>query len=149
MSNIESFLAEEWSKEMIRSWKYPENRLTKEEYMDNLKYIDRIKSNTTRYYSIMENVNEIVAVGMVEYIENEKPFISKVIVKFESRGKGYGGKLIEKILTEVETRPIWLRADLEKTPFYNKFGFIVTDSYVESMTVNPEHIHVHYIMKLE
>ncbi|WP_159641669.1 GNAT family N-acetyltransferase [Erysipelothrix anatis] len=77
--------------------------------------------------------------------DNDFIQIRKFATLPEYQNKGYGTTLIQHVLVS-ESRPIVLNARLEKVPFYERLGFIPTDttftrhglSYT-MMTFNPNH----------
>lgn len=135
-NEIIEFLGQEWSKQMKLTW-------DKRNWIHRYKfdYMLNLNRTITDYICVRDSKNRIVAAGI--FLDR---FLRRIIVKDSERGKGYGKRLIYKMLSEIENRPIWVRCDLELVGFYQKFGFDLIDTRLE--TKNGVY-HVHCYMKLE
>lgn len=133
---IIEFLCQEWPKQMKLTW---DKRNWIHPY--KFEYILKMNRKMTKYICIRDSKNQIVAGGT--YLDR---FLRRIIVKDSERGKGYGKRLIYKMLSEVENRPIWVKCDLDLVGFYQKFGFKLIDTRLETKN---EVDHVNCYMKLE
>jgi citrate lyase synthetase len=118
-TEILNFLEREWQNEMIRrdtrlsNWKSPYEIKS---YLDWLKQ----QKNVQFFKVIDRNSGEIVSAGSL--LDGS---IKDIIVKFSERGKGYGKRLVEIILKDVKSRPLFLQAMPTYRKFYEKLGFNV------------------------
>lgn len=65
------------------------------------------------------------------FIKKEEAQFRKFATLKQEQGKGYGSKLLESVLKEVEThgvKRIWCNARKNKIDFYKKFGLRETNS---------------------
>jgi len=84
------------------------------------------KGLQTVYRLIDETLDEVLGEAVTSESDSEIR-LHGIFVKLEHRGRGYGTTLMETVLSLGETKPITLCTGLGNIPFFQRFGFEVTE----------------------
>lgn len=94
-----------------------------------LEYVQLPNDDTGNHYGFFVKENLVAVISL--FIKNDAVQFRKFATRQAFQGKGFGSKLLAHVIdiTEKENyQKMWCNARLNKTGFYNKFGFKETNT---------------------
>jgi len=93
---------------------------------DVLRILRETQGLQTVYRLRDNNLDEVLGEAVISESENEIR-LHGIFVKPEYRGRGYGGTLMQAVLSYSEAKLLTLCTGLGNVPFFRRFGFEVTE----------------------
>lgn len=104
------------------------------------------------YYIFSNNFKPAGYLGLVSETKSNKLMISKIYIKKNERGSGFGVKLLNFTINYAKKngfKTVWLTVNKNNTNsinWYHKFGFITTDSV--KMNIGNDYIMDDFVLEL-
>jgi N-acetylglutamate synthase-like GNAT family acetyltransferase len=99
---------------------------------------DRASFDISKFYTVKDG-DRLIGCVRIKAFKGGCLELSSLAVDPKYQHKGIGSKLVENILTQEQSRPIFLLTSADKELFYKKFGFIIIDSQKLPSEFKEEH----------